>query len=192
MPGGAEIEAAPDVVKIWSDGRIAPFGGLTEDVAVLGLDLPRRGDAPAFEVLEGMAACPIGTCDCSPGTPKGTIADVASYLGVDQIWAAGHKGEGIVVGVVDGGIRAAGRPIKPGEGGPTARPRHRRLADRELGNDGRAWGDHGMMCWTDVLGMAPKAQIYDMRISDGDALSDALQASSGRSISTPPTGRRRC
>ena len=39
-----------------------------------------------------MAVCPIGTCDCSPGTPKGTIGDVANYLGVNQIWAAGAMG----------------------------------------------------------------------------------------------------
>ena len=33
-----------------------------------------------------------------------------------------------------------------------------------------------MMCGTDVLGIAPNAKLYDLRISDGDAVSDALQA----------------
>ncbi len=164
----AELEANPDVVKVWKDGPIAPFGA--EDLAEL------RAEAPAFEVIEGMAACPIGTCDCSPGSPKGAIADVANYLGVSQIWAAGQKGEGIVVGVVDGGIRAAGRPIKPGEGGPTLARVIGGWPPVSWGTTAAAWGDHGMMCGTDVLGMAPNAQLYDLRISDGGAVSDALQA----------------
>ncbi len=92
----AELEAQPNVVKVWKDTEIAPFGDM----------LVREEHKALVEPMEGFAACPIGTCDCSPTVPKGTIADVASYLGVDQIWAAGLRGEGIVVGVVDGGDTA--------------------------------------------------------------------------------------
>jgi serine protease AprX len=159
-----EIEAQANVVKVWRDTRIAPFGTLLQEEKRTAYVLP----------LEGFGTCPIGTCDCSPGTPKGTIADVANYLGVDQIWAAGRRGDGIVVGVVDGGNTAQGRPINsqdtsnpnwPGKliprvigGWPTA----------DWGTTGVAWGWHGNMTATDVLGMAPNAQIYDIRISVGD------------------------
>ncbi|HEU0056452.1 MAG TPA: S8 family serine peptidase, partial [Gaiella sp.] len=124
--------------------------------------------------------CPIPPCDCSPGTPKGTMADVANYLGVSQVWAAGFRGTGMVVGVVDGGITAQGRPVKPGEttrriprvigGWPTA----------DWGTEASRWGEHGNMTSTDVLGMAPDAQIYDLRISGApdipSTISRALQA----------------
>ena len=82
-------------------------------------------------------ACPIPPCDCAPGTPKGTIADVANYLGVNQIWSAGKRGEGIVVGVVDGGITATGRPLAAGEA-PYADHRQRdwRVAHGYLGHAG--------------------------------------------------------
>ena len=149
----AELRKRPDVVEVWDDTPIAPFQ---------------------------MGACPIPPCDCSPGTPKGTMADVANYLGVSQVWAAGFRGTGLVVGVVDGGITAQGRPVKPGEttrriprvigGWPTA----------DWGTEASRWGEHGNMTSTDVLGMAPDAQIYDLRISGAAdipaTISRALQA----------------
>lgn len=143
--------ANPNVVEIWSNPIIEPI------------------------------ACPIPPCDCTPGTPRGTIADVANYLGVNQIWSAGKRGEGIVVGVVDGGITATGRPLAAGEtpahtinnvigGWPTA----------TWGTRGASWGYHANMCSTDVLGMAPNCRIYDLRIADASAtvgvVSNALQA----------------
>jgi hypothetical protein len=147
----AAAKANPDVIEIWSDPVIEPI------------------------------ACPIPPCDCSPSTPKGTMADVANYLGVNQIWAKGKRGESIVVGVVDGGITATGRALATGEapartignvigGWPTA----------TWGTRGKSWGYHGNMCSTDVLGMAPNCRIYDLRISDpnsnGGLLSNALAA----------------
>ena len=167
----AELEAQPNVVKVWNDTPIAPFGRmlLEEDT--------RRLVAP----MEGMATCPIGVCDCSPGTAKGTIGDVASYLGADQIWAGGYRGDSIVVGVVDGGITAQGRPISVGDSGHPGWPN--KLIPRVIGGwpagdwgtTGVAWGWHGNMCSTDVLGMAPNAQVYDIRISGGNgAISNAL------------------
>ncbi|HEX6290718.1 MAG TPA: S8 family serine peptidase, partial [Herpetosiphonaceae bacterium] len=159
-----ELEAQPNVVGVYKDTPIAPF--TTTGVIELESSLVQP-------VQAAMATCPIGTCDCTPGTAKGVIEDVAHYLGVDQIWAAGYHGEGIVVGVVDGGITALGRTPRPGEtakiprvigGWPTT----------SWGTTASAWGDHGNMCATDVLGMAPQAQIYDIRISDGPFISNAL------------------
>lgn len=144
-----QIRRRPDVVEVWRDTPIAPF------------------------------PCPIPPCDCGPTVPKGSIADVANYLGVSDVWAAGFRGAGIVVGVVDSGITAQGRPVKAGEtprriprvigGWPTA----------DWGTESK-WGQHGNMCATDVLGMAPEAQIFDLRISGGAdspaTISRALQA----------------
>lgn len=146
-----KIKKNADVVEVWSDAPIEPF------------------------------ACPIPPCDCSPGTAKGNMTDVANYLGVNQIWAKGKKGDGIVVGVVDGGITATGRTLIPGEappsgtipnvigGWPTA----------SWGTQGKSWGYHGNMCSTDVLGMAPNCRIYDLRIassSTAGTISNALAA----------------
>jgi serine protease AprX len=148
-----DIRRRPDVVDVWFDTRIVPYQ---------------------------FGTCPIPPCDCTPGTPKGTIADVATYLGVSQVWSAGFRGTGTVVGVVDGGITAQGRPVKSGEtprriprvigGWPTA----------DWGTEASRWGEHGNMCATDVLGMAPEAQLYDLRISGAPSIpstiSRALQA----------------
>jgi serine protease AprX len=147
-----DIRQRPDVVEVWTDTPIAPFQG----------------------------PCPIPPCDCAPGTAKGTMADVANYLGVSTVWSEGIRGTGIVVGVVDGGITAQGRPVKTGEtsrriprvigGWPTA----------DWGTEASRWGEHGNMCATDVLGMAPDAQIFDLRISGApdipSTISRALQA----------------
>ncbi|HBB35258.1 MAG TPA: hypothetical protein DDZ80_17830 [Cyanobacteria bacterium UBA8803] len=100
-----ELEAQPNVIKVYPDTPIAPFTSLLMQKE----GLTSVSSTPAF------GTCPIGTCDCTPGTAKGTITDVAVYLGVDRIWADGYRGEGIVVGVVDGGITAEDRPVIAGE-----------------------------------------------------------------------------
>jgi serine protease AprX len=144
-----ELARLPDVAGVWRDTPIDHF------------------------------QCPIEPCDCDPNTPHGTIADVATYLGVSDIWVRGFRGSGIVVGIVDGGITAQGRPVKDGEtdrriprvigGWPTG----------DWGTEASAWGEHGNMTSTDALGMAPEAHLYDLRISGGDipgTISRALQA----------------
>jgi hypothetical protein len=85
-------------------------------------------------------------------------------LGVDRIWAAGHRGNGIVIGIGDGGITAIGRTPKPGEVARVPNVVDGSLPD--WGSTAAAWGDHGNMTATDALGMAPNARIYDIRISD--------------------------
>ncbi|MFO7664707.1 MAG: FG-GAP-like repeat-containing protein [Chloroflexota bacterium] len=166
----AELEALPNVVRIWDDTPIAPF-----EVMVQVMD-----EMTFVEPMAPMAPCPIGVCDCTPTIPKASMAEVAAYLGVDQIWATGHRGDGIVVAVVDGGITAQGRPIKAADTSHSSWPN--KLIPRVIGGwptadwgtTGVAWGWHGNMCATDVLGIAPNAQLYDIRISNGDAISNAL------------------
>ncbi len=161
-----DLQSHPDVIAVWKDTPIAPFA----EQRVLAAD---TNDIPA------MAPCPIGTCDCAPGTPKGTIADVATYLQVNSVWAAGFRGAGIVVGVLDSGMTAIGRPVKAGE---TTRRIARVIGGwpADWGTETGQWSQHGNMCATDVLGMAPDAQLYDLRIAGAGGspgtISRALQA----------------
>lgn len=158
-----ELEAQSHVVKVYKDTPISAFNPAL---------LEKQPEAVVTKDTQS-TKCPTGDCDCGPTTAKGTILDVAKYLGVDQIWSAGFKGQGIVVGVVDGGITAEGRPVLPGEG-------LRRIPNvigghlDDWGTKARSWGEHGNMCATDVLGMAPEAKLYDFRLAGGDAISNAL------------------
>ena len=163
-----KVRANPDVAEVWIDTPIAPFPADLRDPWVD----PQPNPAAA--------ACPIPPCDCDPGTAKGTIADVATYLGVNRVWTAGFRGNGIVVGVVDSGITAQGRPVKAGE---TPRRIPRVIGGwpiADWGTESSQWGDHGNMCSTDVLGMAPDAQLYDLRVAgpggSPGTISRALQA----------------
>jgi len=166
----SELEKEPNVVKVWRDTKIAPFSSQKEALV---------------SPMSPTGTCPIPPCDCSPGTPKGTIADVVNYLGVDQIWSEGYNGTGMVIGIVDGGITAQGRTIStadtnhpnwPGQliprvtnGWPAA----------DWGTTGVDWGWHGNMTGTDALGMAPDANLYDLRIASGSisgTISNAIAA----------------
>lgn len=158
-----ELEAQENVVKVWNDTRIAPFRAILSDKEQSKILLNRESRYDSAEVY-----------DCASDTAKGTIADVATYLGVSQIWTEGCRGEGIVVGVVDGGVTAQGRSINSIDSSDPRWPK--KLIPRVIGGwptedwgtTGQAWDWHGNMCSTDVLGMAPNAQIYDIRISGND------------------------
>lgn len=177
-----ELERNENVVKVWKDTKVFPFQmGTTTGPrrkALKGLPTEEVEVVKVFP-MEGFAACPIGTCDCAPGVAKGNLPDVAAYLGVDQIWNAGFRGDGIVVAVVDGGITASGRSIDSSDTSDPQWPN--KLISRVIGGwpttnwgtTGVNWGWHGNMCATDVLGMAPNAQIYDIRIA-GSYISNAI------------------
>jgi hypothetical protein len=164
----AQLEQQPNVVKVWLDTPIAPFTVVEREVSTSLLPTPAMGP------------CPIPPCDCTFGNPaNGTIGSVANHLGVDQLWQQGLKGQGIVVGVVDSGLNAVGRTQKPGE---TAKvPNVIDGAKADWGTTSK-WGRHGNMCATDVLGMAPQAQLYDLRLPDSTTdslswvISDAIAA----------------
>ncbi|MCP4111159.1 MAG: S8 family peptidase [Desulfobacteraceae bacterium] len=92
--------------------------------------------------------------------PKGTIYNVANFLQADLMWSSGFRGENIVVGIVDGGITAQGRvpwiygTIPNVIGG----------WPEDTWGTRAYWGKHANMSSFDVLGMAPCAKIYDIRI----------------------------
>lgn len=163
------LRAQPDVVAVWSDAPIDHFHG--EEV-----------NGPGNDTSFAPGDCPIPPCDCASNVPKGTIADVVQYLKINEVWAQGTKGAGIAIGIVDGGITAAGRPIKNGDTANPAWPNRlipqvtKGWPTADWGTTGASWGWHGNMTATDALGMAPEAEIYDMRISDGDSVGQALQA----------------
>jgi len=185
----AELESHPNVIKVWKDTPIAAFEMTEADTLLEEETKSHTKSEPKIETITRtelpmapMATCPIGVCDCDPNTPKGSIADVANYLGVNQIWAAGFKGDGIVVGMVDGGITAQGRPINSSDTSNPAWPN--KLVPRVIGGwpvatwgtTGSNWGWHGNMTSTDVLGMAPNAQIYDIRISDSSTIGATISS----------------
>jgi hypothetical protein len=160
-----DLEAQPNVIKVWEDtAGIRPF---------------KENDSNFVQITSvARGLCPIPPCDCSSNIPKGTISDVANFLGVNAIHADGIKGQNIVVAIQDGGITADDRSINSSD---TSHPDWSgklipNIVDGsrpDWGTTGVDWGWHGNMCATDVLGIAPEARLYDLRITD-DTLSSAL------------------
>ena len=155
------LKRNPRVLSVSRDARIAPFVSSTVASA---FDL---------ELAAVSGPCPQAACDCGSGPDgaKGTLAEVATYLGADRLWAAGYRGDGIVVGVCDTGVRRSAVPA---------------LLDGWSPQGASAWGDesavaHGTMCAVDVLGICPGARILDVGIlkSQGGVaglISDAIAA----------------
>ncbi|WP_238857731.1 S8 family peptidase [Poritiphilus flavus] len=169
------LEENPRVIKVWSDATISPF----YDSEVIQEEETEVETHLELVPQESFGTCPIGTCDCNSGTPKGNMATVRRYLGVDRIHNLGIRGRGIVVGVLDSGITAVGRTLKPGERPTRLIPNVIGGWPADWGTESSDWGYHGNMCSTDVLGMAPEARIYDLRISGGSSpatVGNALQA----------------
>ncbi|QFQ28825.1 S8/S53 family peptidase (plasmid) [Bacillus thuringiensis] len=162
-----ELKNHPQVIDVWDDPVIEHFHNKTV----------HNPESSTLNTSEALSTCPISPCDCDSRTAKGTLAEVAQYLGVNKIWDAGFKGEGIVIGIVDGGITAVGRTPRPGE---TAKiPRVIGGFPSDWGTTAADWGEHGNMTATDALGIAPQAQIYDIRIAGASTpestVSNALQ-----------------
>ncbi len=105
-------------------------------------------------------------CSCNNGK-VGNLSKVAECIGAKAVWDKGHKGKGIVVGIVDGGIDK--NIISEVINGSV--PDWGTISD---------WNGHANMSATDALGVAPDIRLYDMRISDATiqpgATSNALQA----------------
>jgi serine protease AprX len=123
------------------------------------------GDLKVLKVTRDSPLDPMAV-ECGAGEAVGTVTRAVIALRVKPIWKKGYKGRGIVVGVVDGGITATGRVIKPGEvaridgvvgGWP-----------EDWGTTALGWGptneQHGNMVAFNVLAMAPQAQLWDIRI----------------------------
>jgi subtilisin family serine protease len=155
-------EAAPQVFLLrgWLDP--AQFDALAEQPQVVRVLSDTR-----------VEPFPPPRVDCTTtGTPIGDASRVAKELGVDWIWAAGFRGSGIVVGVVDAGITAHGRPIKAGERAaipaPPAVGRVTGGWPADWGTTAVGWGQHGNMMAFDVQAMAPEAELWDIRIWSPD------------------------
>jgi serine protease AprX len=188
------LRGHPDVAGVWGDGRIGLFGRLA--MASDKADATGR-DAPA----PGPDAEPPGPYDCDYETPKGDLADVARAIGADALWPQGLRGAGVTVGVVGGGITAEGRPLSavdsaaPGWTGKLI-PRVTGGWPNDWGTTGAGLDWHGNVMATGILGMAPEAELYDLRIIDDDKtetprgmLSDALAAFDWAISSFRATGR---
>ena len=107
--------------------------------------------------------------DCEYNVAKGTIEDVAKYLGCDRLWEKGVKGKGIVIGICDTGVDESKVPaVIDG------------FSSNSMYPPGTDPGGHGSMCATDALGMCPEAKIYDLGILKSSmisgVISDAISA----------------
>jgi subtilisin family serine protease len=89
--------------------------------------------------------------DCHPFKPAATIDQIRDALNVQPVWSQGHRGEGIVVGIIDEGVDGTTYPVIGG----FARPG----AGRQPGQAPVV--SHGSMCAADVLIAAPDAKLYD-------------------------------
>lgn len=113
---------------------------------------------------------------------------VAEYLGVDEIHQEGFEGDGIVVGIIDGGITARSKNDRINSYDIThsqspIRGRPDKLIENVIGGSQKDWGTtgspdtwgwHGCMCATDVLAMAPRATLYDMRLDGRPTFASSL------------------
>jgi serine protease AprX len=143
----AALREAPYVDHVGRDARLEPFA----------------------MVQGGVHAAP-SRVDCgATAKADGTAKDVARDLGITKIRAAGFTGRGIVVGVVDGGITAYGRPTQVGTWStiPQAPAVGEVIAGwppTDWGTTAEGWGQHGNMIAFDVQAMAPEAELWDIRI----------------------------
>jgi serine protease AprX len=88
--------------------------------------------------------------DCRPFAPAVTIEDIRDRLGVHEAWESGHRGDGIIVGVIDEGIDGTEYPVIGG---------FNRIGGQVPG--AAAIESHGSMCAADVLVAAPDVKFYD-------------------------------
>lgn len=91
-------------------------------------------------------------CNCN-SSGKGTLDDVATCIGAKQLWAKGYKGDGIFIGIVDGGVDKNIIPNVVNGSSP------------DWGTNIQ-WEQHGNMTATDAVGVAPNSKIYDLRIAE--------------------------
>jgi serine protease AprX len=151
-----DLNTIRHVLNVYIDSIVRPFVGQYEEA---------RRDGWLIEVRsESQVDCPIPLCDCHSKRARGCLLDVAAAVGADHLWRDGINGEGTVIGIVDGGILAEGRMdanlpgLVPHVIGGWPTENWGTIAD---------WQRHGNMVAIDALGIAPKASLYDIRVSTG-------------------------
>jgi subtilisin family serine protease len=156
IPMGAPGAGGPE-------GFRAAFSGIEEDTETIVV----RAEIETPELAEELAAQPNVVAvwadpkvepivDCDPATPKGDGSTVATALRADAVWAdAGKSGDGVIVGVLDGGVDGSKYPVAGGWSPVASSP---------PGDSNVAWQEHGNMCAFDTLVAAPNAQLFDYSI----------------------------
>jgi serine protease AprX len=153
----AELAEDPDVLRVWKDTHIVPFQARV---------MPGRVDRKR--------AAELGHDTSFGDPPNGTFRDVVQHLGVDEIWKAGHRGQGVVVAVVDSGLCAIGKKPRKGERARIPNVIGGYPKDWGTTSDPELWKNHGNMAATDVLAIAPEAKLYDIRVSGGHERRDRI------------------
>jgi hypothetical protein len=162
VPGSVEdsqvkdLSNRPKVVGIYTDGEVSPFDPRADSTL--------RWQHMSYVALAARDGCPIPPCDCELAESHGCLLDVAEYLGATRICEEGIRGDGVVIGIVDGGITAE---RKLDQDRPGLVPRVVNGWPKENWGTIARWNRHGNKMALDALGIAPRAEIYDIRISDG-------------------------
>jgi serine protease AprX len=139
-----ELRARPGV-QVWPNSEITLFANWDPDPALRDVQ-PQPADSV------GMLDAPttLGGIDCRPFKPGVDIDTIRALLGVSALWDDGHRGQNIVVGIIDEGIDGTTYPVAGGFSRPGA---------QEPGT--APITSHGSMCGADVLIAAPEATLYD-------------------------------
>lgn len=162
------VGAAPVPMLIGPEGGPAPAGlsdlapSETHPAPIVGrrsLVIPAEAPEAAMEGLHARAGVHVWpdsrlelveTADCAFAPPV-SVAELRDLLGVAEVWEAGARGRGVVVGILDEGVSGAHYPVTGGfaREGAGVTP------------GGASVQSHGSMCAAGVLVAAPEAELYD-------------------------------
>ncbi len=152
--------------------RSAPADSVVVRATISSDEVERMASlAPVIGVWADPQIAPFPV-DCSPMTPTGAAGDVARALRADRVWGStGYRGDGMVIGIVDGGVDGTRFPVVGGWSPDPSRP---------PGSPDVEWDGHGNMCAFDSMIAAPGAKIHDYAIGRsggvGALLSSAFQS----------------
>ncbi len=108
---------------------------------------------PAIEPCSFMVAAPDSECSYDA---VGTSVDVVARLGVEEVWKAGLRGEGVAIAICDNGVDSETFEVIDGWSPLPSSP---------WGQEQVGWvKGHGTMCAHAALLSAPEAKILDVGI----------------------------
>lgn len=130
----------------------------SDDLSSASEVVPVQAEPAALEDLAGRvdvriwpnSAIALFGIDCHPFEPGVGVDVIQQRLGLHTAWASGHRGEGVVVAIVDSGIDGTAYPVDGG---------FNRAGGQIPG--AAAVDSHGSMCAAGVLVAAPDARLYD-------------------------------